>query len=208
MHNYIFLAGGSFQGKSLIALKIAAQFNYSGVVTTDVLRNILKVQRQEEDYLSTSTYLLSNELLNKQKEYVSNLLSGLIDIFNSRGERIIVEGMHFSDHFLDWLSTKEYLKLFINNGCSLEERIVYKKITRSKLSVQDELKLQPENEIITSDNVEISRYVGNKNRINEIHESLKKKCLSSGFELVDFTDLDNGINQCLERVMKWQADNF
>ena len=58
----IVIVGGSFQGKSLISLKCASSLNYSGVVTTDMVRNILKITNPHlEEIYSTSTYLLPKE---------------------------------------------------------------------------------------------------------------------------------------------------
>ena len=93
----IVLVGGSFQGKSLIALNTANKLNYSGVLTTDTVRNILNVIYPEKAFLSTSTYLLSDTELIQQCSEVSKIIFNLLPIYESRGEHMIIEGMHFTE---------------------------------------------------------------------------------------------------------------
>lgn len=99
--NIIFLAGGSFQGKSLISLHLANKYQFSGVVTTDMIRNILRIHATPEDkrrFFSTSTYRMSPEDLMMQKKLVSDEVKRLLPIYIKRGEKIIFEGMHFLMH--------------------------------------------------------------------------------------------------------------
>ena len=74
MEKFIFVAGGSFQGKSMVALRIAAQFKFSGVLTTDMIRNFHNINDSSNEVFSTSTYLMKPEDFNRQKEIVSNSL--------------------------------------------------------------------------------------------------------------------------------------
>ena len=112
---FIFIAGGSFQGKSLIALHLANKYQFSGVVTTDTIRNILRIHATPKDkrrYFSTSTYRMPPEDLMMQKKLVSNEVKQLLPIYIKRGEKIIFEGMHFSDAFIkSYLTKKDYLRI-------------------------------------------------------------------------------------------------
>jgi 2-phosphoglycerate kinase len=133
----IVIASGSFQGKSIIALEVAARFEFSGVITTDTVRNVLKILNPDRDYLSTSTYLLSETLLLKQMEEVSSVVKEMIAIYRKRGEHVVIEGMHFSNDFLRWTESQNFHKVFINNRLPLRERVLYKHTTRSRLRLYD-----------------------------------------------------------------------
>ena len=163
--SFVFIAGGSFQGKSIIALKLASKFNFSGVLTTDMLRNFFKIQNPEKIIFSTSTYKMAPEDLELQKEYVSSFLQKQMDIYQSRGEKMVFEGMHFSDNFIKSISEKKYLKLFINNIKSIEERVYLKQKTRNNFSIENNVKtIKPEPLVF-----EETSYYLNQNRINEIN---------------------------------------
>ena len=138
----VIISGGSFQGKSIIALEIAAKFRFSSVIATDAIRNVLKVLGLNKDYLSTSTYLLPASLLQKQMEEVSNVIRAMIDIYSERGEHIVIEGMHFSEDFIGWTKTKDFHKIFINNYLPLRDRVILKNITRSRLGYFDPVSSQ------------------------------------------------------------------
>jgi len=190
--NFVFIAGGSFQGKSLIALKLASKFNFSGVLTTDMLRNFLKIQYPEKTIFSTSTYKMTRNDLELQKEAVSSILKKQIEIYQSRGEKMIFEGMHFSDDFIKSISKSNYLKLFINNIKCIEERFYLKQKTRNHFSFENEVA----NKLSDTKKFEETSYYFKQNRINEIHSDLKNICLQNGFIEVSFEKLDDAINKC------------
>lgn len=188
---FIFIAGGSFQGKSLIALHLANKYQFSGVVTTDMIRNILRVHANPKDkrrYFSTSTYRMASKNLMMQKELVSNEVKRLIPIYLKRGERIIFEGMHFSDAFIkNYLSKKEYLKIFIDNEISLSQKVELKRITRDILNVKNETDHFNYNSTI---------YSNYEDRIIQIHTQMKEICKKNGFNIVCFADLEEGKKKC------------
>ena len=80
---------------------------------------------------------MSPEDLIMQKEFVSNEVKRLLPIYKKRGEKIIFEGMHFSDAFIkNYLSKKEYLRIFIDNELALSQKVELKRITRSNLKIK------------------------------------------------------------------------
>ena len=46
---------------------------------------------------------------------------------------MIIEGMHFSSAFFEWAKEKNFCWICLDNQLSFEQRIILKKITRSKL---------------------------------------------------------------------------
>jgi len=195
-NNVIIIAGGSFQGKSLVSLSLANKYQYSGVLTTDMIRNFLKIENPEEECYSTSTYKLNPEELKTQVEGVSKILEKQLEIYENRGEKIIIEGMHFSERFIDQISKKKYLKIFLNNNRDIKERVLLKQKTRHKFSVESEI------EYVQNFNLEFEHtaYYKNENRINEIHKKLSDVCIKNGFIEVKFNDLDEAIQKCEKLV--------
>src|SRR3989339_877957 len=94
MTKTIVLVGGSFHGKSLIALQIAQNFKIPSIICTDSVRNMLNVTYPNRPYLSTSTYRLSSTELNKQFKHVSNVLRQMMPIYEKRGESTVLEEIH------------------------------------------------------------------------------------------------------------------
>jgi len=203
----VIIAGGSFQGKSIIALEIATAFRFSGVVSTDMIRNVLKVLRPDEDYLSTSTYLLPEPLLLKQMREVSNVIKEMIAIYKRRGEHIVIEGMHFSEDFLRWASSQNFHKIFIDNRLSLRERVIYKNVTRSRLGLYDSVSSKRIFGTVNEANVDSSSYIKHQTRIVHIHNSMLALCTKYGFEVVEFDDIEDGIARAIDSVEKWISCN-
>lgn len=131
---------------------------------------------------------MSPECLIKQKELVSEEVIKLLPIYQSRGEKIIFEGMLFSDTFInDYLSQKSYLKIFIDNQIDLRHKVEWKQETRSVLSVKNEMDKFDYNSTL---------YHDHEDRIIEIHTQMKEICSRSNFHIVSFTDIVDGKAQC------------
>ena len=95
---------------------------------------------------------------------------------------------------------KAYLKdlFFINNKLSLADRLIYKSITRQKLKLDNN-----EFDILTNTNVDNSIYLKYSTRIQQIHNELLTSCLSSNFKLVEFENIEDGINKCYNIYYEW-----
>ena len=119
----IIITGGSFQGKSLLAMKLAAKLNYSAVICTDLIRNILKVENPGESSYGTSSYRLTKEEWEQQKKNTCELLKNVLRIYDSRGEKIILEGVHFTEEFLAWGKRSNALLFCLDNPASLSYRV-------------------------------------------------------------------------------------
>jgi 2-phosphoglycerate kinase len=203
LNRIIVIGGGSFQGKSIIALHVASRFGIPIIICSDIIRNILCSLNPNVSYYSTSTYLLSQEDLLKQKHAVSSLLIDLIGILNKRGESAIIEGMHFSKEFLTYVSTEEnIIALCINNRLPLEKRILYKSLTRKRIEFEDNQTGDVYYGPITQDNISMSKYQKYLGRIDSIHRDILGYFTDSEQRIIEFDDLQyatNNVNEILER---------
>lgn len=189
--NTIVIIGGSFQGKSIISIKIAEILNYSAVICTDLLRNILHIQNPTNDTFSTSTYLLSKEKLDKQKQYVSTLALKVLDVYDKRGEKVILEGMHFSRQCIDDLLGRGTSLFFLANQLSFKERTESKTITRTKLNSYSPQ--QPDWFLQSS-------YYKHQERIQEIHHELEEICKELRIPIVQFSTINQAVKLILETL--------
>lgn len=194
----IILAGGSFQGKSLISLSLANTLKFSGVITTDMIRNVLKILDSQQDYWGISTYMLTKDTLAQQMEIVSDMTRKIISIYQERGEHMIIEGMHFSRNFMQWAKHQGFYCLCINNEKDLRERIELKKVTRSRLRGN----LNDSFESFSFENSNYSKY---QDRIREIHSNILEDARLEGFEIVNFNELKLGIERSLAYIKKLSA---
>ena len=179
----VIIAAGSFMGKSLIANHLANKYLFSGVFSTDMVRNLLCVQTNDRRVFSMSPYRMTTEDLNDQICRVSQMVSSMIDIYRKRREKIIFEGMHFSESFLCSLNIKDCLLIALDNKLSIDERLILKKrTTRLGFSQKTEK---------------------DKQRIEEIHRNLINSCLKNGFHIIEFNDIEEAKRQCEELVEKY-----
>lgn len=202
----VIIAGGSFQGKSTVAISLAKKFNFSGILSTDMVRNILKISYPNEKYFSTSTYLLSKDDLTKQMDAVSKVIQKTIPIYQSRGEYIIFEGMHFSEWFLSWAANQSFVTICLDNKTSFAKRIVLKGNTRSKLKIQNNL-FNTDSSDINNQNVNETIYMRYADVITNIHKSILKICSKHGFDIVEFQKIKKATNKCSKILTKRNSNS-
>ena len=179
----IIIAAGSFSGKSIIANYIANKYCFSGVLSTDMVRNFFHVTTKNEEIFSTSTYKMPVSALNTQKEKVSQTILGIIDIYLKRGEKIIIEGMHFSESFLASLTEKDFLLIGLDNKLSVKEKVVLKRnTTRMGISMKTE---------------------DEEHRIEEISTELLNCCRNNGFNIIEFDDIEEAKRACENLVEEY-----
>lgn len=191
----IFLGGGSFQGKSLIAKKLAVEFCISAVITTDTIRNILLAQNPNDNCYSTSTYLMEPSDLKIQMSEVSALIKRIIPIYLSRGESVLFEGMHFTRELLSWAKQNQYLCICMNSLVPLERRVLLKKTTRNIFHFIDEEGIEHFGKLSEA-NLQESSYFKHRNRIEDITQEIVNDFISLACPIVEYTDLDT----CLSMI--------
>jgi 2-phosphoglycerate kinase len=179
----VIIVAGSFTGKSLIANHLANKYLFSGVLSTDMVRNMLCVQTNDRRIFSMSTYRMTAEDLNEQMCSVSNMMGSMIGIYRKRREKIIFEGMHFSESFLSSLNNKDCLLIALDNKLSIEDRLNLKKRTTR-------LGFSPKTE-------------KDKRRIEEIHHELLNCCRKNNFHIIEFNDIKVAKRKCESLVEEY-----
>jgi 2-phosphoglycerate kinase len=195
----VVIGGGSFQGKSLIALHVAYRFKIPIVICTDTVRSILHLLSPEVPYFSTSTYLISRGNLKTQMKEVSKVLKKLLVLYRNRGENIIIEGMHLSQEFIKYLSNKSNVLIFcIDNKLPLEKKLEYKTITRYRVEYLDPETGKIKYGQLMKDNIPFTPYMRHASRIEEIHHQIVNYFIQNNLPIIKFEDIDNAI----ERIEK------
>lgn len=208
LNNIIIISGGSFQGKSLTALYIAKKFKIPLVICTDTIRNILHILNPLAPYFFTSTYLMSPKNLKRQKMEVSKILQGLLILCEKRGENVIIEGMHFSKEFLDYISKKSNaLSFCIDNKLSFNKRLEYKSITRYKVEYLDPKTGKVKYGQLTRDNLSFTPYIKYADRIEKIHREIVNYFFKNNLPVIEFYDLAKALEIADKLIEKYLLNN-
>lgn len=187
----IIIGGGSFQGKSLIALELAYKLKIPNIISTDNIRNILHIQDPKSPYFCTSTYLMKPQDLEKQKEEVSKILLKLIEVWQKRGESAIIEGMHLSESFIKTMASKKEVFIFaIDNKISFKKRLEYKSKTRKRVEYLDR-NGKVKYGFIKPEEIENSVYFKHKKRIEEIHKEIINIFRKYNLKIMSFSKMNN-----------------
>ena len=174
--SYLVLVGGSFQGKSLMAVRLADILGMPHILSTDLVRNTLRVMSKEPPaWLGTTTYRLTVGDLRRQCAAVSELASQLLGVFAQRGESAVLEGMHFSKSFLNALGRRnDVLLVGVDNRAAYDLRIKMKvAVTRRRGNVAD--------------------YAAFRDRIEDIHRCLLRQVVDARGLICSYDDLDEGV---------------
>lgn len=178
----IVLVGGSHMGKSIIARHLAEKYDFSGIICTDMIRNQLQINTNDTRIFSNHTPSMSDEDLQKQQQIISEELLKLINIYTERGEKIIIEGMHFTKEALFLLEeNKNCIIIGIDNQLSLEKRLELKKIT-TRPNCKSE-----------SDYIDYE-----KARMKTIHSNLLQNVADEN--TIHFTDIEEAKRECSKKV--------
>ena len=204
MNKIIVIGGGSFQGKSLIALHIAHRFKIPLIICTDTIRSTLHILNPKTPYFSTSTYLMTPADLERQMKEVSKVLRKLLALHEKRGEDIIIEGMHLSQEFIIYLSYKFNVLIFcIDNKLPLEKRLEYKSITRHRVEYLDPKTGDIKYGYLMKNSLYLTPYMKHANRIKEIHRQIVGYFLQSNLPMIRFEDINKAIEMSDVMVENW-----
>lgn len=183
----IVISGGSFQGKSTISFCLATRFKVSCIVSTDLIRNILKLSHPEKPFFAKSIYMLPEKMIDDKRKYVSDTLKDIVNLYHNRREHVIIEGIHFSEAFIKWCVSNKFCCIFLNNTLSLDDRIILKsKTTRSHLRFINDNEFSSVNKL----NVKSTKYIENKDQMEYIHKSTKEYFEKSNCPIVTFSDIE------------------
>lgn len=190
-NSLIVITGGSFQGKSLLSIRVATKLNYSAVICTDLIRNVLRVQNPAEKCFSTSSYILTKSEWMFQKEQTCLVLTQLLEIYRERGEKIILEGVHFTKAFLELIMKRGGIVFCIDNKLPFITRIEKKTVTRTKLNGFDSK---------NANWIKESSYVLHEQRIEEIHIETLMMCRELNAHIISFRNLSQAYKKILSII--------
>lgn len=172
----VVVVGGSFTGKSIISNHLSNKYQFSGVLSTDMVRNFFRISTGDRKTYQTSTYRMDDGELNVQKNNVSNMIKQMLEIYRSRREKIIIEGMHLTEDFLKNINRRDCLIIGLHNKRNIDDRLDLKmKTTREEVSKKTE---------------------DEKKRINEIHYGIIECCKRNNFKVVEFEDIEDAKREC------------
>lgn len=200
----IVISGGSFQGKSTISFCLASRFKISCVISTDLIRNILKLSHPEKSFFSKSIYKLNEKLIEDKRTFVSDTLKNIINLYYNRREHIIIEGIHFSKEFINWCVSSNFCCIFLDNTLSLEDRIILKsKTTRSHLRLINDKDFS----FIDEHNVKSTKYIEYENQMTYIHKSMKKYFESNNCPIVAFSNIEVGKMKAIKIINEFYNED-
>lgn len=172
----VVVVGGSFTGKSIIANHLSNKYQFSGVLSSDMVRNFFRISTGDKKTYQTSTYRMDDGELIVQKDNVSNMIKQMLEIYRSRREKIIIEGMHLTEDFLKNINGRDCLIIGLHNKRNIDDRLDLKmKTTREEVSKKTE---------------------DEKKRIDEIHCGIIECCKRNNFKVVEFEDIDDAKREC------------
>lgn len=178
LSNIIIIILWAFQWKSLISLNLASKLKYSWVISTDYIRNFLRINNKNS-YINVSTSKMDQEIFEKQIEIISSFLLNYIKFYSNRKEKIILGWIHFSKEFL-LFSKNNWAKCFwLNNKISWLNKVKLKTITTPTVKILQnneekikELTIQ-KNEILQNLNISIKNFrTPLKNKLKLVKNSL------------------------------------
>lgn len=197
----ILIISGPFQGKSLAAIKIADICLYSGIVSTDTLRNVLR-QLDPTPILCESTSRLTDLQFQKQREAVSILTEKLMETYAKCGEKVIFEGIHFSKPLLRKALRHGANCFFIENQLPWMDRVRLKTLTNPSVRVINPKTLQtiylPVSKVALEDNL----YLKSESVFERIHNTLKKDCTSLGIKTLNFSNFETLVSFIRDTISK------
>ena len=197
----VVICGGNFQGKSLVSLRVASRLGLTAAISTDSIGLLLRSLFPGDSELSTSSYRLSKRDFEAQVRRISGLAMDLTTGYVARGESIVVEGIHLSRPFLEWAREKNYCCVVLDNELNLEKRVILKHGTRSLLRLRDSNSAGGYRYgRIDRENVGLSAYVENSERIREIQAEIVRMGRENGFKIVRFATLRKAVEEVLLAV--------
>jgi 2-phosphoglycerate kinase len=193
----VLLCGTSGTGKSTLASLVASKMGISNVMSTDVIRNMLRAfdQSKRKPFLWSSTYEQVKPCLSSDGQYDEQSLSNyleqrqavlehvekLVDAFSSRKDSIVIEGVHLSGEF-----AIQMMKKYSNSATivpflvhiSNREKHMERFAVRAKA-----MTLRPE----------YNRYVQHLDAIRSIQSFLRNEAMRHSIPQVDNTNVDRSV---------------
>lgn len=204
---FVIIGWWAFQWKSLVANEVATQCKIWGIVSTDLIRNILRAQLSSDSILLSTSHLTLEDF-DKQRREVSDLLERTLPFYSDRWERLVIEWIHFSRDFLiesvQWWASVFSLdnQLPWSERVSLKEKITpigrvidtktgVESLMLASPNVRDEGKLRTEN-----------AYHLRWKKYADIHARLTWDMKEAWAKIISFRDIEIAVRQIIQSVIK------
>lgn len=198
--SFIFLIWWAFQGKSLISIKIAEKYNFSGVISTDLFRNILRINNPT-DAILCSTSKLNGDIFNTQRKEVSDLLYKTLDFYADRKEKLVIEGVHFSKDFLKFVLDNWGKCICLNNLLPWKDKVNLKKITTPITRViNKETWIEYFTNHTDDLNIEDISYTHKEKEYSLIHNIIISDAKELDINIVSYNNIDEAIIKIKEFI--------
>jgi 2-phosphoglycerate kinase len=197
------IAGGFFQGKSSVALAVAGRLGFSAVISTDMVKSLLRILHPERGYLDSAGYSLADSHVVAQMREVSDTIIQLLDVYDRHQEHVVVEGLHLTDDFMDWIRRGRHCGICLDNEVPLRARILLKTKIRANFRVHASDASRNNAAEITESNVDSSRFMKDEALVMTLQASILDKCRDNGFHVLRFRDIEDAKNAAVDHVRAW-----
>lgn len=120
------------------------------------------------------------------------MLTKLLEVYRERGEKIMLEGVHFTKDFLELIMKRGGIVFCTDNQVPFITRIEKKTLTRTKLKGFD-----PRN----VNWVKESSYLLHKQRIEEIHLETIMMCRELNAHIISYRNLSQAYKNMLSIIL-------
>lgn len=200
LSNVIVIIWWAFQWKSLISLKLASKLKYSWVISTDYIRNFLRIENKNP-IINISTSRMDQEIFEKQREIISSFLLNYIKFYIDRKEKIILEWMHFSKDFLLFLKNNWAKCFWLNNELDWYEKVKLKTITTPTIKIIHDNK-EEILEYSEKINIEDILYIQQKEYYEKFHNILLNDLKDVDIKIINYFNIYKWIKKIMKIIYK------
>ncbi len=203
---FVIIGWWAFQWKSLVANEVATQCKIWGIVSTDLIRNILRAQLSSDSILLSTSHL-TLENFDKQRQEVSDLLKRTLPFYSDRWERLVIEWIHFSRDFLiesvQWWAAVFSLnnQLPWNERVSLKEKITpIGRVVDAKTGIESLIPLKSNTRGEGKSHTE-NAYLLRWKKYADIHAKLTWDMKEAWARVISFRDIEIAVRQIMQSII-------
>ncbi len=183
----IVLVWGPFTWKSILTAEISNKLWYFNIVSTDIIRNILRLQKPKTS-IHTSTSNLDLNWFNEQRSIISDIIMWLLPNYYLRWEKTIIEWAHLNFDLIQFCLANWWTCIYLKNNLSWEKRV---RLKSEITPITKVIKNNVESLTTYTEDLEISdmKYIKNKSIYHDIENCLYKDCLKMWVPIIEYTRL-------------------
>ena len=186
---FVIIGWWAIQWKSLVANEVATQCKIWGIVSTDLIRNILRAQ-QSSDPILLSTSHLTLEDFDKQRQEVSDLLKRTLPFYSDRWERLVIEwraSVFSLNNQLPWNERVSLKEKITPIGRVVDTKTGTESLIPSKSNTRGEGKSHTEN-----------AYLLRWKKYADIHAKLTWNMEEAWAKIISFRDIEIAVRQIIQ----------